>query len=41
MGWVAMSERELKRVEVLSEVVRGRRSIAVAAAMLEISPRQA
>jgi hypothetical protein len=36
-----MSERELKRVEVLREVVQGRRSVTAAAAMLEISPRQA
>jgi hypothetical protein len=36
-----MSERELQRVEVLTDVVRGRRSATATAAMLEISLPQA
>jgi uncharacterized protein YigA (DUF484 family) len=40
MGWVSMSKRELRRVEVLAEVVAGRRSVASAARLLELSERQ-
>ena len=41
MGWISMSERDLKRIEVLSEVVSGRRTVAAGAAVLAISERQA
>ena len=40
MGWVAMSERELGRIEVLSRVVEGCMSVAHAAEVLGLSPRQ-
>ncbi|TNC51161.1 ISNCY family transposase [Rubellimicrobium rubrum] len=40
MGWVLMSERELPRIEVLSCVVEGRLSVARAADLLGLSPRQ-
>jgi hypothetical protein len=36
-----MSERDLKRIEVLSEVLAGRRTVAAAAAVLAVSERQA
>ncbi|SNT13251.1 Helix-turn-helix domain-containing protein [Granulicella rosea] len=36
-----MSERDLKRIEVLSEVRAGRRTVAAAAAVLAVSERQA
>jgi hypothetical protein len=39
MGWIAMSRKDLHRFEVLSEVVCGRRSVASAAEMVEISQR--
>lgn len=35
-----MSERDLKRMEVLTEVLAGRRSVASAAAVLAICVRQ-
>ena len=41
MGWVLMSERELRRVEVLSSVVARRMTVAAAAAVLGVSRRQA
>jgi transposase len=41
MGWISMSERDLKRIEVLSEVRTGRRTVAAAAAVLAVSERQA
>ncbi len=41
MGWISMSERDLKRIEVLSEVRTGRRTVASAAAVLAVSERQA
>ncbi len=41
MGWVTMSERDLQRVEVLSEVMSGRLTVASAAAVLALSIRQA
>lgn len=40
MGWVAMSERDLQRVEVLTEVLGGRRTAVSAASVLEVSERQ-
>lgn len=36
-----MSERDLRRIEVLSDVRAGRRTVAAAAAMLGVSERQA
>ena len=36
-----MSERDLRRIEVLSDVRAGRRTVAAAAAVLAISERQA
>ncbi len=36
-----MSEREVRRVEVLNEVQSGRRTVAAAASVLGISERQA
>jgi transposase len=36
-----MSARDLKRIEVLSEVLVGRRTVAAAASVLEVSERQA
>ncbi len=41
VGWVAMSERDLQRIQVLSEVLHGKRATASAAAVLDITPRQA
>ena len=40
MGWVMMSERELNRIEVLSQVVQGRMSAVTAADVLALSRRQ-
>lgn len=40
MGWVIMSERELNRVEVLSQVADGRCSTADAGNLLNVSQRQ-
>jgi len=40
MGWVTMSERELKRVKVLSQVVDGRVPTREAAVLLGMSMRQ-
>lgn len=40
MGWVTMRERDLQRIEVLTEVLSGRRTVDSAATVLEISPRQ-
>jgi hypothetical protein len=40
MGWVMMSERDLHRIEVLTEVLAGRRTVASAASFLAISVRQ-
>ena len=39
MGWVVMSERDVRRIEVLSEVVSGRRTITAAALVLAMTPR--
>lgn len=41
MGWISMSERDLKRIEVLNEVQSGGRTVAAAASVLGISERQA
>lgn len=40
MGWLTMSERDLKRIEVLTEVLSGRRTVVSAAAVLAMSERQ-
>ncbi|MFX0544490.1 ISNCY family transposase [Roseovarius sp. S1116L3] len=40
MGWVVMSERELNRIEVLSQVAQGRMSATMAANVLGLSRRQ-
>jgi hypothetical protein len=40
MGWVLMSERELNRVEVLSQVSQGRMTVVNAANVLGLSRRQ-
>lgn len=40
MGWVLMSERELNRVEVLSQVSQGRMAVTNAANILGLSRRQ-
>jgi hypothetical protein len=36
-----MSERDVRRIEVLSEVVSGRRTMAMAASVLAVTPRHA
>jgi transposase len=41
MGWISMSERDLRRIEVLSDVRAGRWTVAAAAAVLAVSERQA
>ncbi len=41
MGCISMSERELRRIEVLSEVRAGRHMVAAAGAVLAVSERQA
>ena len=40
MGWVTMSERDLQRIEVLTEVMAGQRTVASAATVLDVSVRQ-
>ena len=40
MGWVIMSERELNRIEVLSQVDDGRLSVENGANMLDVTKRQ-
>ena len=40
MGWVTMSERDLQRIQVLGEVLRGQRTITSAATVLALSARQ-
>jgi transposase len=40
MGWVTMSERDLQRIEVLTDVLAGRRTVAAAATILAVSERQ-
>ena len=41
MAWISMSERDLRRIEVVSDVRAGRRTVAAAAAVLAVSERQA
>jgi transposase len=41
MGWISMSEGDLKRIEVLSDVRSGRCTMAAAAAVLAVSEGQA
>ncbi len=41
MGWLKMSKQELRRVEVLTEVLGGRRTTESAAGVLGVSLRQA
>jgi len=41
LGWVQMSKQDLKRIEVLTEVLAGRRTAGSAAAVLDLSVRQA
>jgi transposase len=41
LGWLQMSATELKRVEVLTEVLAGRRTTESAAGVLDVSLRQA
>jgi signal peptidase I len=40
MGWVLMSERDVRRIEVLTEVLLGKRTSASAADVLAITARQ-
>jgi hypothetical protein len=40
MGWVLMSERDVKRIEVLTEVLSGKRTAASAAIVLAVTSRQ-
>lgn len=40
MNWVTMSERDLRRIGVLSEVLAERRTVVSAAAVLALSVRQ-
>jgi hypothetical protein len=40
MGLVTMSERDLKRIEVLAEVLAGRRTVVSAAGVLAVGVRQ-
>jgi hypothetical protein len=41
LGWVAMSEQDVQRIRVLSEVLGGRRTVGSTATLLEVTPRQA
>jgi hypothetical protein len=40
MGWISMSERDLQRIEVLTDVLAGRRTVAAAGTALALSERQ-
>lgn len=40
MGLIAMSERDLQRIKVLSKVVAGRMTLVSAAHVLDVSTRQ-
>ncbi|MHB1796613.1 MAG: hypothetical protein ACYCPO_16825 [Acidobacteriaceae bacterium] len=40
MGLVTMSERDLKRIQVLTEVLAGQRTVTSAAAVLSLGVRQ-
>ncbi len=37
MGWVEMSERELRRAEVLASVLAGRLTMTVAASLIGVT----
>jgi hypothetical protein len=41
MGWVEMSERELRRAEVLASVFAGRLTMTAAADLMDVTRRQA
>ena len=41
MGWVEMSERELRRAEVLASVLAGRLTMTAAAELMDVTRRQA
>ena len=41
MGWLSVSKQDLQRIEVLGEIVAGRRTTESAAAILAVSVRQA
>ena len=40
MGLIAMSERDLQRIEILSKVIAGRMTVVSAAHVLDLSERQ-
>ncbi|MGO8057953.1 ISNCY family transposase, partial [Rhizobium johnstonii] len=40
MGLIAMSERDLQRIEILSKVMAGRMTMVSAAHVLDLSTRQ-
>jgi hypothetical protein len=40
MGWVLMSERDVQRIEVLTEVLAVKRTVGSAAIVLDVSVRQ-
>ena len=40
MGWITMSERDLQRIEVLTDALAGRRTVAKAGTVLALSERQ-
>ena len=40
MGWVEMSERELRRAEVLASVCAGRLTMTAAAGLMGVTRRQ-
>ncbi|MCZ8181321.1 MAG: helix-turn-helix domain-containing protein, partial [Rhizobium sp.] len=40
MGWIAMSERDLQRIEILSKVAAGLMTTVSAAHVLDLSERQ-
>ncbi len=40
MGWISMSEHDLQRIKVLTEVLVGRRTVVSAAAVLALGVRQ-
>ena len=41
MGWIEMSERELRRAEVLASVMAGRLTVTAAAEVMSVTRRQA
>ncbi|WP_157224481.1 helix-turn-helix domain-containing protein, partial [Rhizobium mesoamericanum] len=40
MGLIAMSERDVQRIEILSKVIAGRMTLVSAARVLDLSTRQ-